>query len=150
MNMLTVCSFPKESELGDNGPMNQPTDPEILPVEKPQDTPVTAIPPAPVVTLPDPRRRLRELLSIPESQRTDPQWDEIIELEVQLAPGNRIGQEGQGGGGKRPQGHSPTGNKGGGGGGGGGSGGGGPGGSGNFKRHAPRKFQKPKKPAPTA
>lgn len=93
---------------------------------------------APVPPAFDPRRRLRELLSIPESQRTDPQWDEIIELEVQLAPGNRIGQEGQGGqggGGKRPQGHHPSGNKGGGGGG------------GNFKRHgAGRKFPKAKKP----
>lgn len=37
----------------------------------------------------DPRRRLRELLSIPERDRTDPQWDEIIELEITLAPGNR-------------------------------------------------------------
>lgn len=39
----------------------------------------------------DPRRRLRELLSIPERDRTDEQWDEIVELEIQLAPGNRIG-----------------------------------------------------------
>ncbi|KAB2925578.1 MAG: hypothetical protein F9K30_07605 [Dechloromonas sp.] len=38
----------------------------------------------------DNRRRLRELLSIPERDRTDEQWDEIIELEIQLAPGNRI------------------------------------------------------------
>jgi hypothetical protein len=38
----------------------------------------------------DSRRRLRELLSIPERDRTDEQWDEIIELEIQLAPGNRI------------------------------------------------------------
>jgi hypothetical protein len=30
------------------------------------------------------------LLSIPERDRTDPQWDEIVELEIQLAPGNRI------------------------------------------------------------
>ncbi len=37
----------------------------------------------------DPRRRLRELLSVPERDRTDPQWDEINELEIQLAPGNR-------------------------------------------------------------
>lgn len=37
----------------------------------------------------DPRRRLRELLSIPERDRSDPQWDEIIELEITLAPGNR-------------------------------------------------------------
>jgi hypothetical protein len=38
----------------------------------------------------DPRRRLRELLSIPERDRTDSQWDEINELEIQLAPGNRV------------------------------------------------------------
>jgi hypothetical protein len=38
----------------------------------------------------DLRRRLRELLSVPERDRTDAQWDEIIELEVQLAPGNRM------------------------------------------------------------
>ena len=40
-------------------------------------------------SLTDSRRRLRELLSIPERDRTDEQWDEIIELEIQLAPGNR-------------------------------------------------------------
>lgn len=39
----------------------------------------------------DQRRRLRELLSVPERDRTDEQWDEIVELEIQLAPGNRIG-----------------------------------------------------------
>jgi hypothetical protein len=44
----------------------------------------------------DPRRRLRELLTIPERDRTDAQWDEIIELEIQLAPGNRIGPQTQG------------------------------------------------------
>ena len=38
----------------------------------------------------DNKRRLRELLSIPERDRTDEQWDEIIELEIQLAPGNRV------------------------------------------------------------
>lgn len=38
----------------------------------------------------DSRRRLRELLSVPERDRSDEQWDEIIELEIQLAPGNRI------------------------------------------------------------
>jgi len=36
----------------------------------------------------DQRRRLRELLTIPERDRTDEQWDEIIELEICLAPGN--------------------------------------------------------------
>jgi len=40
-------------------------------------------------TTQDPRRRLRELLSIPERDRTDAQWDEIIEIEITLAPGNR-------------------------------------------------------------
>lgn len=122
-------------DLGDNRFMNESSDSENLSADQVPPAP------APAVPVPDPRRRLRELLSIPESIRTDPQWDEIIELEVQLAPGNRVGQEGQGGqgGGKRPQGHSnnPSGNKGGGGGGGG-----------NFKRHGPgRKFPpKPKKP----
>ena len=39
--------------------------------------------------VPDPRRRLRELLAIRDSERTDALWDEIIGLEIQLAPGNR-------------------------------------------------------------
>ena len=34
-------------------------------------------------------RRLRELLAVPERERTDAIWDEIIGLEIQLAPGNR-------------------------------------------------------------
>jgi hypothetical protein len=38
---------------------------------------------------PDPRRRLRELLAIPERDRTDAVWDEIIALEIDMAPGNR-------------------------------------------------------------
>ncbi|MDO9450823.1 MAG: hypothetical protein Q7J21_10090 [Rugosibacter sp.] len=41
-------------------------------------------------TMPDPRRRLRELLAIPDRDRTDALWDELIELEIQLAPGNRV------------------------------------------------------------
>lgn len=49
------------------------------------------LPEAPVAQpVVDPRRRLRELLAIPERDRSDEQWDEIIELEIQLAPGNRI------------------------------------------------------------
>jgi hypothetical protein len=40
-------------------------------------------------SLPDPRRRLRELLAIPDRDRSDALWDELIELEIQLAPGNR-------------------------------------------------------------
>ncbi len=50
-------------------------------------TPPVTPPPAPYV---DPRRRLRELLAVPERDRSDAQWDEINELEIQLAPGNRI------------------------------------------------------------
>jgi len=36
-----------------------------------------------------PRRRLQELLAIPERQRTDAQWDEINELEIVLSSANR-------------------------------------------------------------
>jgi hypothetical protein len=36
------------------------------------------------------RQRLRELLTVHERERTDAQWDEIIELEIRLAPGNQI------------------------------------------------------------
>ena len=59
----------------------------------------------------DPRRRLRELLSVPERDRSDEQWDEIIELEIQLAPGNRVSASEQGGGGGgnpgKPSGQQP-------------------------------------------
>ena len=54
----------------------------------------------------DPRRRLRELLAIPDRDRPDELWDELIELEIQLAPGNRAlpsQQDGGGGGGGRQQ-----------------------------------------------
>lgn len=69
-------------------------------------------PPSPPPAQPgiDLRRRLRELLSVPERDRTDEQWDEIIELEIQLAPGNRVSPSEQGGGhlpqggGQKPQG----------------------------------------------
>lgn len=40
----------------------------------------------------DPRQRLRELLAVPERDRTDAQWDELVELEIQTAPGNRLSQ----------------------------------------------------------
>lgn len=62
------------------------------------NTPNPENPPAnpPVQQPTDNRRRLRELLSIPERDRTDEQWDEIIELEIQLAPGNRISSGDQG------------------------------------------------------
>ena len=38
-----------------------------------------------------PRARLQELQAIPERQRTDAQWDELNELEIKLASGNREG-----------------------------------------------------------
>ena len=37
----------------------------------------------------DMRRRIRELLSIPERDRTEAEWDELNELEIRTAPGNR-------------------------------------------------------------
>jgi len=114
-----------------------------------QSPPPSDTPPAqPAQPQFDPRRRLRELLSVPERDRTDAQWDEIVELEIQLAPGNRIapgpaggGGAGGGGGGGGGHGRQPQGQKkahfkggqggrqksrgpGGGGGGGGGAGGG--------------------------
>lgn len=68
---------------------------EELPIEQPasETAPATQQPTEPVrqePPAPDPRRRLRELLAIPDHQRTDAIWDEIIELEICLAPGNRI------------------------------------------------------------
>jgi len=71
---------------------------EEQPIEHPPAPPAESAhneqpPPEPVRNEPqpqDPRRRLRELLAIPDHQRTDAIWDEIIELEICLAPGNRI------------------------------------------------------------
>lgn len=37
-----------------------------------------------------PRRRLQALLAISDSDRTDAEWDELNELEISLAPGNRL------------------------------------------------------------
>ena len=52
-----------------------------------------AAPSAPEAPRFDPRRRIRELLSIPERDRSDAEWDELNELEIQTAPGNRIGNQ---------------------------------------------------------
>lgn len=87
----------------------------------PETPPV--VPPAPAF---DSRRRLRELLSIPERDRTDEQWDEIIELEIQLAPGNRI-SAGEQAGGAAGQSHHGK-----------GAGGGGNAGGNAQKKHRPR------------
>ncbi|MDP2135921.1 MAG: hypothetical protein Q8J99_20145 [Sulfuritalea sp.] len=73
---------------------------EEHPIEQPavEAAPLEQAPAEPVRNEPqpqDPRRRLRELLAIPDHQRTDAIWDEIIELEICLAPGNRIQPGGQ-------------------------------------------------------
>ena len=49
-----------------------------------QDNPAIDVP-QPI----SPRQRLQELLSIPEGQRTEAQWEEINELEIKLASSNR-------------------------------------------------------------
>ena len=38
---------------------------------------------------------MQELLAVPENQRTEEQWDELNELEIMLAPGNREGAPAQ-------------------------------------------------------
>lgn len=58
---------------------NSPDNDEIVSVA-PATTPQPAF---------DPRRRIRELLAIPDRDRTDNEWDELNELEIQTAPGNR-------------------------------------------------------------
>jgi hypothetical protein len=62
--------------------IEQPAEAPFVDVQRTEAPPVE--PPAN-----DPRRRLRELLAIPERDRADAVWDEIISLEIDLAPGNR-------------------------------------------------------------
>ncbi|MBY0265458.1 MAG: hypothetical protein K2W84_03525 [Burkholderiales bacterium] len=45
-------------------------------------------PPSPPIS---PRQRMQELLAIPDRNRTDAEWDELNELEIALASGNRSG-----------------------------------------------------------
>ena len=66
----------------------------------------------------DPRElaaRLRELLAIPERQRTDAQWDEIIDIEISQGPkkpsGNAPRQDASDGRRQQPQQPRRTGNK---------------------------------------
>jgi len=74
---IQIEETPAEAELSENPPAD---------IQQPEFQPL------------DMRRRLRELLSVPERDRSDEVWDEIIELEIQLAPGNRVaGGEPQGG-----------------------------------------------------
>lgn len=76
----------KSGYLGDNAPMNKdsPTKPTVQSAEGVRDEAQRLN-----EQIRDPRRRLRELLAIPDRERTDAVWDEIVQLEIQLAPGNR-------------------------------------------------------------
>lgn len=42
-----------------------------------------------------PSVRLKELLAVHDRDRTEEQWDELIELEIMLAPENRVKQAGR-------------------------------------------------------
>jgi hypothetical protein len=70
---------------------------DSMPVVVAEIAPATPAAPAtqmaPAVPAFDPRRRIRELLSIPDRDRTDAEWDELNELEIQTAPGNRSGNQ---------------------------------------------------------
>lgn len=79
----------------------------LMTTQNPEDTPPIDPPAAPQGL--DNRRRLRELLSVPERDRSDEQWDEIIELEIQLAPGNRISGTEHGSGSPGPSQGKPSG-----------------------------------------
>lgn len=51
-------------------------------MDKPEQVPAQQV---------SPRQRLQALLAVPERQRTDAEWDELNELEITFAPGNREG-----------------------------------------------------------
>jgi hypothetical protein len=65
---------------------DQPKEPTETPSADPERV---EAPPPPEAQSRDSRRRLRELLAVPERDRTDAVWDEIVSLEIELAPGNR-------------------------------------------------------------
>lgn len=75
---------------GDNMRMSEEQPTDQPPIESAPDEQPPPEPQRNESQLTDPRRRLRELLAIPDHQRTDAIWDEIIELEICLAPGNRV------------------------------------------------------------
>jgi hypothetical protein len=69
-----------------------------------------------------PRRRLQELLAIPDNKRTEAEWEELNELEISLASVNQAGDaqkanrpngappggEGRPGGGRSSKGRKPS------------------------------------------
>lgn len=71
--------------------------PEPKPLFSLKDAPENAIMPAMNDSQPpqnppiSPRARMQELLAIPDRNRTDAEWDELNELEIALASGNRQG-----------------------------------------------------------
>jgi hypothetical protein len=67
----------EEPQIKEEQAEPKPVDEQQNPVAPPSSQPQTSA------------RRLRELLAVPERERTDEVWDEIIALEIQLAPGNR-------------------------------------------------------------
>ncbi len=75
--------------MGDNVAMNEEHPTPEQPVEAPRADAQPSENPPPRPQSQDPHRRLRELLAIAERDRSDAVWDEIIGLEIQLAPGNR-------------------------------------------------------------
>ena len=99
---------------------------------------------------------MKELMAIPERERTDAQWDELNELEISMASANRDngqgpgavqGQRRDGGGqnqGQRRDGGGGNQPRGGGGGGGGGGAGGGGGGGGGVGRQGKKSFTQPR------
>jgi len=88
--------------MGDNVAMTEEQPTPEQPIEAPRsDAQPSEIPPARPQPQ-DPHRRLRELLAIAERDRSDAVWDEIIGLEIQLAPGNRAVSP-QGGAARRPE-----------------------------------------------
>ncbi len=70
----------------------KPTDRQGTAINTENDNPESNANPAPAPNPTQaPRQRLKELLAIPERTRTDAEWDEINELEISLAQGNREG-----------------------------------------------------------
>jgi hypothetical protein len=66
-----------------DSPISSEAAPEPAPAPQPQQT----YTPPPM----SPRARMQQLLAIPDRNRTDAEWDELNELEIGLAVGNRIG-----------------------------------------------------------
>lgn len=63
--------------------------PELI--ETPEALVVETFDPPPVsMSRQDARRRMLQLQAMPDRDRSDEEWDELNELEIQFAPGNRI------------------------------------------------------------